>query len=834
MSRLNPKNLHGRFSSFSQKVIHRISTMRKRKNFIKDAILVCSIAFVLFLTVFVLWAASLKTPDLSSFDSRLLGQSAKIYDRKGTILLYDLSQQVRRTVVPFDSISPYIKNATIAIEDIDFYNHKGIKISSVIRAVFANIMSLSYSQGGSTITQQVVKNSLLTKDKDISRKIKEWILALKLEKNATKDEILNLYLNESPYGGSIYGIEEASQSFFDKKASDVTLAEAAYLAALPQSPTTLSPYGKNKQRLIDRKNLVLLKMFENKLITKEEYDKAAAEDVVFQPKSVAGIKAPHFVMYIKDYLEEKYGDRLLQEGGLKITSTVDYELQEKAEEIVKDYVTNTGVKTYKATNGALVAIDPKTGQILTMVGSRDYLDKIIEGNFNVATAKRQPGSAFKPFVYATAFQKGLTPDTPLFDVATEFNSSCTPSGKPISGDATCYSPENYEEGYKGLMSIRRALAESRNIPAVKGLYLAGVDDTLKTATNMGITGLGSANKYGLSLALGGAEVSVLDITSAYGVFAQNGVKNNVTGILKIEKSDGEVLEEYRPNPKQVLDSQVARQINDILSDKYARAPIFGVNYFGDRQVGIKTGTTNSSRDAWTVGYTPSISVGAWMGNNNNTPMAQQASARIIGPMWKKFMDFALTRVTTETFDEPDPIDTSLKPYLRGAWQTQTGEVHSELYWINRGDVKGEAPGYGTRDPLFRNWEAGVANWNGTYSGSWGTANNPVTPTTPTTTQGDTANTPDVNNFRIASPGQSSALNLNDRSTITVSGVKDTTTQVQYYLNGNQIGISTTYPFNFSFIPAQSTGIEDENELKAVAVDGLGKSQESKIFFSVIK
>ncbi len=812
---------------FVQNLKNRLKNKQTRFRFIRDTVLVVAIAFIIFTTFILLWAASLKTPDLDSFDARLLGQSAKIYDRTGSILLYDLSQKIRRTVVPFDQISPNIKKATIAIEDVNFYDHKGIRPTSVIRAVIANITSLSFSQGGSTITQQVVKNSLLTKEKSISRKIKEWILAIKLEKTADKDTILNLYLNESPYGGNVYGIEEASRLYFAKKSSEVTLAEAAYLAALPQSPTVLSPYGKNKQRLIDRKNLVLEKMLEYKLITKEEFDKAYAEEVVFQPRSISNIKAPHFVMYIREYLEEQYGTALLEEGGLKITSTIDYDLQQKAEEIVKDYVLKTGVKTYKATNGAMVAIDPKTGQILMMVGSRDYFDKEIEGNFNVATARRQPGSAFKPFVYATAFKKGLTPDTPLFDVPTEFNSSCTPGGQPISGNAKCYSPENYEGGYKGLMSVRSALAQSRNVPAVKALYLAGVEDTLKTAQDMGITELSGASQYGLSLALGGAEVSPLDMASAYGVFAQDGIRHDVVGILKVEKLTGDVIEEYKPDPKQVLDDQVARQINSILVDRYARASIFGSNYFGTREVGIKSGTTNSSRDAWMVGYTPSISVSAWMGNNNNTPMAQQASARIIGPMWKSFMDFALDRLPTETFEEPDPIPANTKPFLRGVWQTEYGAVHSELFWLNRFDITGESPGNGSNDPLFRNWEAGMSGYRGGFPIQISTTTNPGFPANPGT--GTPANPV---NFQIITPSRNAVLDRNSRAIIGVVGASGNTVQVQYFINDSLIGTSQSAPFNFSFIPAQVSGIQDENILKAVSMDNLGKSTEATSFFSV--
>ncbi len=808
------------------KLKDRLKNKMARKRFIRDAILVIAIAFIIFVTAMLLWAASLKTPDLESFDARLLGQSAKIYDRTGTILLYDLSQKIRRTVVPLDQISPYAKKATIAIEDADFYNHKGIRATSVIRAVLANLTSMSFSQGGSTITQQVVKNSLLTKEKTISRKVKEWILAIKLEKTADKDTILSLYLNESPYGGNVYGIEEASRVYFAKKSSDLTLAESAYLAALPQSPTVLSPYGNNKQRLVDRKNLVLQKMLENKLISQEEHDSAAAEEVIFQPRSVSNIKAAHFVMYLKDYLEEQYGDALLAEGGLKITSTIDYDLQSKAEEIVKDYVIKTGVKTYKATNGAMVAIDPKTGQILMMVGSRDYFDKEIEGNFNVATARRQPGSAFKPFVYATAFKRGMTPDTPLFDVPTEFNSSCSPSGVPLATGAKCYNPDNYEGGFQGLMSIRSALGQSRNIPAVKALYLAGIDDTIKTATDMGITDLSGADQYGLSLALGGGEVSPLDMASAYGVFAQDGVRNKLAGILKIEKMNGDVIEEFEPNPQQVLDNQVARQMNDVLTDRYARAGIFGSNYFGTRQVGIKSGTTNSSRDAWMVGYTPSISVSAWMGNNNNTPMAQQASARIIGPMWKGFMDYALNKLPTETFEEPDPISTSLKPFLKGAWQTEMGEVHSELFWINRNDVKGEAPGAGSTDPLFRNWEAGMGNYKGGYAGQIV----PGATTTPGTIPGQTPVTPI--GFQIVSPARNASLAANDRAYVSVAGANGSINQVQYYINDTLVGTVNQAPFTFSFVPTQVAGIQDENTLKAVSMDNLGKSSEATTFFSI--
>lgn len=808
-------------SLFEWRIKHLFAKKGSKKKFnstIRDIFLVIMIIGVLGATVFLIWTTSLKTPDLSSFDDRLLGQSAKIYDRTGTILLYDLSQKVRRTVVPFNTISPYIKQATIAIEDVDFYNHGGIKATSIVRAVIANIFALEYSQGGSTITQQVVKNSLLTKNKDISRKIKEWVLAVKLERATDKDSILNLYLNETPYGGNIYGVEEATQAYFMKKSSDITLAEAAYIAALPQAPSLYSPYGQNKKLLVERKNLVLKKMYENNFIKEEQYTNALKEEVIFQPKTVGGIKAPHFVIFVKDYLEQKYGSELLEKGGFKVITTLDWELQQKAEDIVGKYI-KTNEKKFNASNGALTAVDPRTGQILVMVGSRDYFDKEIEGNFNVATARRQPGSAFKPFVYATGFNKGMTPSTPVFDVPTQFNASCTSLNTPISGEANCYNPQNYEGGFKGLMSIRTALAESRNVPAVRILHVAGIDDTIKLAEAMGVQNLGTASQYGLSLALGGGEVSVLDMTSAYGVFANSGEKAKTTPVLKIETNDSVLVEEFSTTTKQVIPKQTALLINDVLSDPYARAPIFGSRYFGERSVSIKSGTTNSSRDAWVLGYTPSISVGAWMGNNNNKPMVQQASARIIGPMWKEFMDYILTKVPDESFEKPEINSSSIKPFLLGAWKGPQNEVHSELYWLNRNDIQGSAPGYNSRDPLFNLFENGVLNW---ASGQGSILINARS----------TNDSGSVSRLNITSPQNGALFNMNDRIIINISGFSDQTTQVEYYVNNKLIGKSTESPYSFSFIPSSITEIEPENTIKAVATERLGKFSESQVIFTV--
>ena len=778
------------------------------KRFIYQTFIILIAFFMLLSGAFMIWFSTLKTPDINVFDDKLLGQSAKIYDRTGNILLYDLSQKVRRSVVPLDQISPYIKNATIAIEDNDFYKHDGIKITSLIRAVLANITQGGYSQGGSTITQQVVKNSLLTKDKTLSRKIKEIFLSLKLERNLTKDQILTLYLNNSPYGGNIYGVEEATQLFFNKKASDVTLAEAAIIASLPKAPSTYNPYGTNKQTLLDRKNQVLSNMLKLKMITKDEYEKAKSETIVFQPRNLGSIKAAHFVMYLKDQLEKKYGTEKLTTGGFKVISTIDYDLQKKGEDIVYDYIKNNQ-KKFNADNGSMVTIDPKTGQILAMVGSRDYFDTDIDGNFNTATAYRQPGSAFKPFVYVTAFSKGFLPQTVLFDTATEFSSECSPNSVPKTPEAICYNPQNYEGGFKGPMTLRMALGASRNIPAVKLLYLIGVQSAINTAKSLGISNLDNASKYGLSLALGSAEVSLLDMTSAYGVFANDGIKNNVTGVLKIEDSEGNMLEEYTSSPKQILDQQPVRLLNDVLSDVVARNSIFVKNYFKNDIVALKTGTTNNSRDAWTIGYTPTVVVGAWIGNNNNKPMNQIASALIVSPMWKQYMDYVLTKVNKEDFIKPEEISSDTKPFLKGVYQTEDGVSHSELFWINPDDITGPAPVNPAQNPLFYNFE------NSVYSTGIQNLDSNPNQTLKVNILG--------NNMNMS---RSSTLNL------TVSGYDDNTQKVDFYVNDVKVGSNSISPYNYSTKISSLNNINPENEIKIVEYKNNNNSKSATNYFTV--
>ncbi len=601
--------------------------------------------FLILVTVIAIFISTVNIPDFSNFANRKIDNSTKIYDRTGKIILYDIHGEVKRTQVSYSEISQYVKDATIAIEDKYFYDHKGIRPTSIIRAFIANIKSGAFVQGGSTIDQQIIKNALLTREKSIIRKITEWAMAIKLDYQVPKADILTIYLNDASYGGTIYGIQTAATQFFNKDAIDITLAEAAYLAALPNAPTFYSPYGDNVDKLEARKNLILRLMFEQNKISKEEYDTALNEKVEWQRNTENG-KAMHFVFLVRAYLEEKYGKDTVDIDGLKVVTTLDYDLQTEAEKIVNKYALENAEK-FQATNAGLVAIDPTTGQILSMVGSRDYFETdAIPGNYNVTTALRQPGSAFKPIVYATAFMEGYTPETVLFDVPTQFSTTCDYLGNPLPGYTkdTCYFPSNYDGTFKGPVTIKEALAQSLNIPAVKALYLSGIKNAISTAQKLGITTLNTNTNYGLSLVLGSGEVSLLQLTNAYGVFANNGVYNPPAFILSITDIDGNILEEYNQNSSSVIPSSVASAINSILSDNEARAPLYGYNsglYFPGKAVAAKTGTTNEYKDTWTIGYSPSIAVGVWAGNNDGKEINRGMSGMVAVPMWSEFMSFAL-------------------------------------------------------------------------------------------------------------------------------------------------------------------------------------------------
>ena len=663
----------------------------------------------------LLWIAFAPAPDFESFLNRKIALSTKIYDRTGEIVLYDLNTDVRRITVPLSEISPYIQKAAIAIEDDKFYEHSGVRPISLIRAMIANIQAGEFAQGGSTITQQVVKLTVLTGEKSIPRKVHEWFLAWKLESAYTKDQILEMYLNDAPYGGTLYGAEAASRAFFGTSASELTLAEAAYLAAIPQRPTYFSPYGNNREDLDARKNLVLERMLTLGYITKEQHDEARAEVVAFNPMQNSSIIAPHFVFYIRELLEEKYGADVVTQG-LKVVTTIDAELQHTAESIVYQYALENEQR-FNASNAALVAIDPKTGQILAMVGSRNYFDTGIEGNFNVAVARRQPGSAFKPFVYAAALEKGFTPQTAIFDAPTQFSTACAPSDI-FRRETPCYAPGNYDDKFRGPMTFTTALAQSINIPAVKTMYLAGIDNVLNLATRAGITTLDLREEdKSLALALGAGEVRLLELTNAYATFANDGVYNKATGILRVEDVKGKVLEEFKEDPQQAIDPGVARDLNWMLSNNEARQPQYPPNnpfYFPGFDVAAKTGTTNEYRDVWTVGYTPSVAIGVWAGNNNNSAMVRETAGYVVAPMWNAVMQDALSRYPQEYFGEPRGIPENAPPALRGQHYDATG-AHNILHYVNKDNPLGGGTSQG--DGQYPYWEYSVRNWGGVQTGT---------------------------------------------------------------------------------------------------------------------
>jgi len=692
-------------------------------------------------------------PDPTRITERAIPESTKIYDRTGKIILFEVHGEEKRTVISLHEVPEVVKNATLAAEDVRFYEHRGLDWRGILRAASKIISSGKITQGGSTITQQVAKNSLLGwSQRNILRKIREQLMAVMLERKYSKDEILEIYLNQIPYGSNAYGIAAAARTFFGKEVKDLSVAEAALLAALPKAPTYYSPYGSHKEALLARKDWVLDHMAEAGFISKNEAERAKKEVLIFAPPRQA-IRAPHFVMYVREYLNQKYGEEFLEQGGLSVITTLDWKLQEEAEKIVKEGA-EKNEELVQAANAALTAIDPRTGEILAMVGSKDYWGKPFpEGctpgvncrfdpHVNVAVRKRQPGSAFKPFVYATAFKKGYTPDTVLMDVPTEFNPLCSPDGTPrnhnISSDE-CYHPQNYDGKFRGPVSLRQALAQSLNVPSVKLLYLAGVKDSILTAKEMGITTLTEPERYGLSLVLGGAEVTLLEMVSSFGAFSQDGILHPKTSILKIINARGEVLEEKKDASLPVLDTEIARTINDVLSDNEARVPVFSPQsslYFPSRQVAAKTGTTQDYRDAWVIGYTPSLIAGVWVGNNDNTPMNQKGlSIMVAGPIWHKFMEAALKETPPEEFPKPKPVVPE-KPILRGLYRSgpilkidkiskklateytpanlieekSFGGVTSILAQVRKEDPLGDPPQDPTQDPQYNNWQAAIVRW----------------------------------------------------------------------------------------------------------------------------
>lgn len=638
----------------------------------KISLAIFTILLLVFLyTNFILNAAyQLPSPDRLISPNQPL--TTEFFDRNGK-LLYRLYEGRNRSLATLDELPKYLIDATIAIEDKNFYRHIGIDLEAIIRALIHNVRNQE-QEGASTITQQLIKNSLLTPEKTYVRKIKEVILALWAESKYSKQQILQMYFNETPYGGLTWGIKAASQTYFAKEPKDLTLAEASFLAGLPASPSQFSPYGTHPELGIERQKEVLRRMFEEKYITQAQEEEALNQTLSFLPPQ-DNIHAPHFVFYIKDILSQKYGPRVVSQGGLKIVTSLDLDLQEKVEKIVSDEVNNLNALNVK--NGAALVTDPKTGQIWAMIGSKDYY-ALGFGNFNATIALRQPGSSIKPITYTTAFKQGFSPGNTILDAPTVFRDEW----------GNTYAPVNYDGKFHGPVSIRQALGSSLNIPAVKTLAIVGLDNMIATAKDLGVTTFTDPSRYGLSLTLGGGEVKMIEMMGVYGAFSQGGKLNKPTGILKVTDSSGNILEEYQKKEKEAISPEVAYLINSVLSDNNARSIAFGVNsLLNITGVGVKTGTTDSKRDNWTFGYTPDFVVGVWVGNNDNSPMDPRLTSGITGaaPIWNKITNLLLQTHPNLGFARPAGIT---QVYVDGRSDLiVSGTTPKGLVSIKKGDNK---------------------------------------------------------------------------------------------------------------------------------------------------
>lgn len=690
-------------------------------------VLVCFLLLI-FIILYIYVAKDL--PSVVNLDDRKVIQSTQIYDRTGQELLYEISGNESRTIIPEDQIPDILKQAFISIEDQEFYKHWGVRPTAIARAAFQNVTGKGVGGGGSTITQQFVKNALLTSDRSIMRKIREAILAIQIEQKYSKDEIIAFYLNEIPFGGNIYGVESASQNFFGKKPMDLEPYQAAMLAAIIQRPTFYSPYGSNFDKLESRQQLVLSYMKEQGYINEEVYNQQKEQKLTIKPFA-QNIKAPHFVFYVREKLAEKFGEEVLEQGGLKVQTTLDWNLQQIAEKVVREEIAKTRSR-YDTQNGALSAIDPTNGDILALVGSKDYFNTDEDGNVNVLTTQQSPGSSIKPLVYAQAFAKGYNPDSYLFDLPTNFE---TTPGLPA------YEPNNFNMQFNGPVSVRRALATSLNVPAVKALYLAGIKDTLELGGQLGITDYTRNRKSGLAMALGGAELKLLEHFGSYSAFANDGKFNQITPLMKVTSTSGEVLYSWEKDEKQILDANVARQITDILSDNNARSPVFGFTNnlsIPGVEAAAKTGTSQEFRDALTVGYTTNLVAGVWVGRNDNKPMRNGADGSVVAsPIWNRFMKEAIASGRKPGQFTKAEIKRGRKPMVNtGGFEYNqklkvnkaTGKiatdrtppelieerdvktVHSELYYVKLDNILGEWPKKPQEDPQFDNWEKPVLAW----------------------------------------------------------------------------------------------------------------------------
>ncbi|MBI4598980.1 transglycosylase domain-containing protein [Candidatus Uhrbacteria bacterium] len=787
-------------------------------------------------------------PDPNSLSERTIIQSTKIYDRTGQHLLYEIHGDENRTLVKLaegfcqeegealetdpGGIPLFAVQATIAAEDRRFCQHHGFSVKGILRAVFDNLRGNRY--GGSTLTQQLVKQAILSSEKNLTRKLKELVLSIEIERRYSKDQILQIYFNEIPYGSTNYGIQAASQSYFKKDVKDLTLAEAATLAALPQRPTTLL---NNPDILKARRDWILESMAELGFVVKDQVEATKAEEVAIEPK-LTNITAPHFVFYVKQLLEEQYGysQREVEEGGLKVITTLDLDKQKIAEEEVKRVVEEKGER-YKFNNGGLVALDPKTGQILSMVGSKDYWDDTIQGQVNVTLRPLQPGSSFKPIVYTVGFLKGYTPNTLLWDSKTEFPTSTGP-----------YAPANYSGNERGPLTVRTALQGSLNIPAVKMMYLVGVENVLQFAERLGYTTFTDRSRFGLAVVLGGGEVKLLEHAGAYGAFANDGVLQKPVAILRVEDAQGNALEEWKPSEgTRALDANAARMITNVLSDNAARAYVFGMNslvQLGERPVAAKTGTTQKFKDAEIVGYTPSLVAGVWVGNTDGTVMAAGADGSVVAaPIWNAFMRRALEGQPIEQFTPPE-IPQRGKAVLDGRLAKQTVTVdtasgkltteytpsayreertyakyHDILHYVRRDDPLGSPPENPAEDPHYAAWEAGVRAWIAREEERTGVKLETGSPPTEYDDVHVPTNFPSVS---IEYPSDGAELSSRDLQVSVNASAARGVARVEFYLDGYYLGNDASEPFELWTTIPSAIG-RGYHTLKTVASDDAGNA-----------
>ena len=769
-------------------------------------------------------------PDPNRIMTRTVQKSTKIWDRTGTHLLYEIHGDQQRTVVQIADIAPAMVHATIAAEDKNFYTNQGVQLQSFARAAFDAVFRGRRLEGTSTITQQVVKNVILSSERSLTRKVKEVILAYEIDGKFTKDQILQIYFNETPYGSTAYGVEAAARMYFAKSAKDLDPAEAALLEAIVPAPSRLSPYGSNTDELKWREQHVLDLMHDQGYLNNADWKSAKAEDVLAHVKPhKETIFAPHFSLYVKELLADQYGEVQAEQGGLNVITTLDYDKQVLAEKAVDDGMST--VERYGGTNAGLVSIDPKTGQVLALVGSHDYFDTAHDGNVDVIFSQLQPGSSIKPIVYATALEKGYTPDTVVFDVNTSF---------PTDDPTKPFTPHDYDLGERGPVPLRKALAGSLNIPAVKVLYLTGIQTVLDSAKKFGYTTIRDASNYGLSFVLGGVEVKPIEHAAAYAVFATEGTYRPPAFILKVTDANGKTLQEWQDAPTSgIISTETARNMNQMLSDNDQRAFIFGANNhltLPGRPVAAKSGTTNDFVDAWTMGFTPSLVTGVWVGNNDHSKMKAKADgSTVAAPIWQEYMTQALSGTPVETFTAPQPIVTG-KPVLDGAAGETTVQIdkytgklatantppsaietrtyrqaHDILQYVNKDDPRGPAPADPTVDPQYAAWEAGVKDW---------AARNGWTETEAPPTVTDDVNDGTRPTVSFADPAP--AAMIGERS-FHVRAVPQSTTQpikrVDFYLEGVLLGSAGGFPWEAT-ISVPSTFDPGFYTLKAVVYDDL--------------